>query len=120
MEQKMEVYIEITARMEDKVDRQLDMCNKRMAVCGLEFRQRVSSTWFRWVIGFVIGGVIAAVSLSADNRVVIREIKKDLVHHVLVTEPKAGPTAAIPQETEGDQDTYKEGVKTDSYKKLKV
>ena len=68
------------------------------------------------MIGFVIRGVIAAVSLSADNRVVIREIKKDLVHHVLVTEPKAGPTAAIPQETEGDQDTYKEGIKTDLYK----
>ena len=73
---------------------------------------RVGSTRFRWVIGFVIGGVIAAAGLSADNRVVTHEIQKDLVHHVLVTEPKASPTAAIPHKL-SDRDTYKEGIKPD-------
>jgi len=38
------------------------------------------------VIGFLIAGTIAAAGLSADNRVVLRDIKKDLTYHVQMTE----------------------------------
>ena len=97
----------IIARVEGKLDAQITVCGNRAVVCGQEFKGKVGGTWFRWVLGFVIFGVIAAAGLSADNRVVILEIKKDLVHNVMVTEPKASPTTAIPHETEGDQYTYK-------------
>jgi hypothetical protein len=85
-------------------------------MCSQAAEHKFSGKWFRWAVGFLLAGVVAAAGLSADNLVVIREIKKDLVHHVLLTEPKASPTAAIPQETEGDQDTYKEGIRSDVYK----
>ena len=96
MEQKMEVYIEITARMEDTVDRQVDTCGKRMAACRQEFRQKVGTTWFRWVVGFGIAGVMAAAGLSADNRVILHDIQKNQAHHQLMTEPKASPKATLP------------------------
>jgi hypothetical protein len=43
----MDIYIEIMARLEDKVDEQLETCGKLMTFCGHEMRGKVSTQWFR-------------------------------------------------------------------------
>lgn len=114
----MDVYIEIMARMEDKVDRQVDTCGKRMAACGQEFRQKVSTTWFRWMVVFGIAGVMAAAGLSADNRVILHDIQKDLAHHQLMTEPKASPMAILP-DTVDETFSFKKGPKQAYKRRIK-
>ena len=47
----MDIYVEIMARMEDKVERQVDTCNNRVAVYGQDFKGKVGSTMLRWVWG---------------------------------------------------------------------
>jgi len=66
----------------EKIDKQREERNTCYENCSQSLTTKVSSTWFRWIVGFIVVGVFAIGGYSAANRAELKELNTSVQQHM--------------------------------------
>ena len=88
----------------EKIDSQRKERADCFTSCSQAMDQKVSGTWFRWIIGFVVIGVLTTGGYSIANREEIKEVTATMKKHSESSTKKIKEIKEMIEDMKGEKD----------------
>jgi len=77
-------------KIDKKVDQQNLNCQQRLYNCGLALDNKLNTSWFKWIMGFLIAIVLSIATVSTTTRMDLKDLSHELAVHKVAAQSEHG------------------------------